>query len=520
MSVDAIGFRVSKDMAAAALMGAAVLGWAFVPLVVAWGTGGNGQSSPFIFNAAYKMGMAAGCVTLLLLLYRPLFFNKRVWSIAWSRMASFPMLLWIVAFFDLGFFAWATSYIDISVTAVLFEIWPILLVVLMSRLFPEESRYRKVTIRTLFLFLLAFLGVASVIFSQAGSGVFSLDSSLSSLGVGIGLVALAAVSRSLSAFGFKWASSFAEDMRQASSADREGIEMFGVLVGTLVCCVTNVVFTMSFGFARNEPIDYAPLTFGFTGGLVLGAFGALAWRKANLMTQNLSYNVMVYMTPVLSLAILIVFSMVREVNLGYLFFGTAAIVIANVGVYLQIDLPQQREAALSEEPEMEPDITTLIAAGESEKVEFKSSLRTNFSKNERDRRVEGNIIKSLAGFLNSDGGTLIVGVNDNGMPVRIKGKVMGIKCDGFDSEDRMSLYLRDLVINRIGPVAMSLIRLRYYDYGGVRVLAARCSKSDTPVFVREGRNSRFYVRTGPSTSSLSVQDAMTYMDGRFQRQVW
>ena len=78
------------------------------------------------------------------------------------------------------------------------------------------------------------------------------------------------------------------------------------------------------------------------------------------------------------------------------------------------------------------DLSKVVMNGESEAVEFKSTLRTNLHTGSKDPRMELAVLKTLAGFLNTNGGMLVVGVSDDGSPV-------GIQADGFENEDKMSL---------------------------------------------------------------------------------
>ena len=66
----------------------------------------------------------------------------------------------------------------------------------------------------------------------------------------------------------------------------------------------------------------------------------------------------------------------------------------------------------------------LIAGGEGAIVEFKATLRTNLHTGEKDPKMEQAVLKTLAGFLNKEGGTLVIGVADDGSPV-------GVGADGF-----------------------------------------------------------------------------------------
>ena len=53
-------------------------------------------------------------------------------------------------------------------------------------------------------------------------------------------------------------------------------------------------------------------------------------------------------------------------------------------------------------------------------MEFKCCLRKSLHTGERDPRIERSTLKTIAGFLNAGGGTLIIGVADDGVPVGIQ----------------------------------------------------------------------------------------------------
>lgn len=161
-------------------------------------------------------------------------------------------------------------------------------------------------------------------------------------------------------------------------------------------------------------------------------------------------------------------------------------------------------------PEAEEfDLSALINYGESEDVEFKSTLRTNLHTGEADRRMEMAVLKTLAAFLNTGGGTLVIGVHDDGTP-------LGIEADGFANEDKMSLHLVNIVKERINPQALTSMSMHFEDHDGERVMVVRCRKSPAPAFVKDGGQERFYVRTGPSTTELSTSQTMDYVKQRFE----
>ena len=152
-----------------------------------------------------------------------------------------------------------------------------------------------------------------------------------------------------------------------------------------------------------------------------------------------------------------------------------------------------------------------IEIGESETVEFKSTLRVNLHTSRRDVEIESAVLKTLAGFLNTDGGTLFVGVADDG-------SATGIEVDGFKSEDEMSRHLVNKIRDRMDVSAATLMRLEFASYQERRVFVVRCGRSSVPVFVKDGRQKtveRFYVRTGPATTELPASKTQSYIKQRF-----
>ena len=155
------------------------------------------------------------------------------------------------------------------------------------------------------------------------------------------------------------------------------------------------------------------------------------------------------------------------------------------------------------------DLSQVVMDGESEAVEFKSTLRTNLHTGNRDTRMEMSVLKTLAGFLNTNGGMLVIGVSDDGSP-------LGIQNDGFDNEDRMHLHLVNIVKTRMGIHALTSLHSRFDAHNNHRVMVIRCNKSSKPVFVKDENIERFYVRTGPSTTELSASQTPDYIRHRFR----
>jgi len=151
-----------------------------------------------------------------------------------------------------------------------------------------------------------------------------------------------------------------------------------------------------------------------------------------------------------------------------------------------------------------------IAAGESSRCEFKSTLRTNLETGEKDPRMEKAVLKTIVAFLNSRGGTLFIGVADDG-------SIIGIDEASFDSRDRMNLHMNNLIVSQIGSEYLPYINYRLIDFDDKAVMRVTCKRSNTPVFLKEGKVMTFFVRSGPSSIVLEGMQLLYYASHNFPK---
>ena len=150
----------------------------------------------------------------------------------------------------------------------------------------------------------------------------------------------------------------------------------------------------------------------------------------------------------------------------------------------------------------------IIKEGEDEFVEFKSTLRFNLYTKKKDAAMEHSVLKTIAAFLNTRGGTLLVGVNDDG-------ELLGLENDNFKNEDRMLLHLNSLVQSNISTTHTEFIMPAIVVIDGRSVLRIDCEPATSPAYVRSGNTESFYVRSGPSTANLKVSEIYSYITNRF-----
>lgn len=158
-------------------------------------------------------------------------------------------------------------------------------------------------------------------------------------------------------------------------------------------------------------------------------------------------------------------------------------------------------------------VKELIATGESFNLEFKSTIRLNLKTGEKDKRMEKAVLKTLVAFLNGDGGTLLVGVADDG-------EILGVDIEGFDNCDKMNLHIINLISSQIGDEFLPFIRFREVNFGkkenGSDRLVVRfdCKPTSSPVFFKDGKTETYFVRSGPSSVELLGSDLIKYVQNR------
>jgi hypothetical protein len=155
-------------------------------------------------------------------------------------------------------------------------------------------------------------------------------------------------------------------------------------------------------------------------------------------------------------------------------------------------------------------VRELIATGEGFNLEFKSSLRWNIKAGKKDPAIEHAALKTISAFLNSSGGTLLIGVRDDG-------SAEDIKIDQFPNEDRYALHFWNLVKSSMGQDITPCIQASFEKHEEQTVFMVRCARSPRPVFLNQkGFDEEFYIRVGPSSARLSIAEALKYIATRFQ----
>ena len=158
------------------------------------------------------------------------------------------------------------------------------------------------------------------------------------------------------------------------------------------------------------------------------------------------------------------------------------------------------------------EIEQLLTGDETATVEFKSSLRTPIAKLTKEekthissiqRALEHTVLKTLAAFLNSYGGTLVIGVADDH-------SIIGIETDyptTKGSSDGWRLKFDTLVSKHLGNAALNFIDLRLEPWQGHTIAIVKCSKREEPTLIDDDE---LFVRRTASSVKLSMREALAW----------
>jgi len=153
------------------------------------------------------------------------------------------------------------------------------------------------------------------------------------------------------------------------------------------------------------------------------------------------------------------------------------------------------------------EVKELILSGENEKLEIKSTLRFDIRENTLNKKLEYVIAKTISAFLNTDGGTLIIGVDDDGNTLGLEKDFQTLQkqdIDGFE------LHFRQIIKKYLGENFEKYIKITFPKVDEKEICVVKILKSGKPVFVKYEGNEQFFVRNGNASIPKSRQEQSEY----------
>lgn len=162
------------------------------------------------------------------------------------------------------------------------------------------------------------------------------------------------------------------------------------------------------------------------------------------------------------------------------------------------------------------DWEKIIEEGENNFVEFKSSIRWNYKADRIDAELEYIIAKTISAFMNSEGGRLFVGVNDDG-------EILGLDRDygtlgSKPNKDGFLLQIDKIVNNFLGKEFHEFITVSIEEIDGKELCVIEISESNQPVYVKYKGEESFYIRAAASSQPMSMREANEYIGSHWVNQ--
>ena len=160
----------------------------------------------------------------------------------------------------------------------------------------------------------------------------------------------------------------------------------------------------------------------------------------------------------------------------------------------------------------ERDIIRFSKSAESKTLEFKSTIRFNLRTEKNDKVIEQAWLKSVAAFLNTEGGVLLIGINDDG-------NYHGIEKDNFANLDKAGLHIKNLISKFIGLEYMKFVNIHSGTLDDKSIIALVCKQSSKPAYINIENDELFYIRIGPSSTKLSISQAVEHISNHGYKQL-
>ncbi len=291
---------------------------------------------------------------------------------------------------------------------------------------------------------------------------------------------------------------------------------FSFFLGDLRGLVIQIFFGLALGFVgfalilimyRNSKIKPNYLLILFFAVSFSLSLGALSELSKYYLKYFLDYNIDItdYHYAITSLTLVFAGALLASIC-GYIYSKGHKIAILKEIVQR---FKSKNPNLFIERTDSPDEIIMLIKKGENEKLEFKSTLRTNLHTNEFDKKVEHSSLKTITAFLNSGGGTLLIGVSD-------LGEIFGIEKDNFQSNDKFNLHFTNLIKEHVGNEYLPYLHFELILIENKNILKIDCMKSDKPVFLKFNKDEEFYVRIGSSSVQINGSKLIDYIKNNFK----
>lgn len=154
-------------------------------------------------------------------------------------------------------------------------------------------------------------------------------------------------------------------------------------------------------------------------------------------------------------------------------------------------------------------LKVILKEDESERLEFKSSLRWDYRKGTVNKDLEDVVAKIIVGFLNTKGGILLIGITDDKA-------VLGIEKDietlPKKSKDSFLRHFTQILNEKIGINYARFIKVSLIKHQKKNICLVDVSPSLEPAYLKKNDNDEFYIRVEALTRALKLSEAVKYIE--------
>jgi len=208
-------------------------------------------------------------------------------------------------------------------------------------------------------------------------------------------------------------------------------------------------------------------------------------------------------------------------DLFYLYLAIGLFVIVLLVSYFSFRKKSDSNKEKPFEKYTEDEILKLIKGGETEFVEFKSSLRYDYRLEKENKILEEVILKSIAAFANAKGGTLFIGVDDD---LNILGLEKDFNTLKKNDADYFELHIRKLINNQYGiSFANNSLMIYFPKFSDKEICVIQVNTALNPLYLKtknkQGQQiEKFYVRSGNASQQISsLEEINEYIKRRFKK---
>ncbi len=162
-----------------------------------------------------------------------------------------------------------------------------------------------------------------------------------------------------------------------------------------------------------------------------------------------------------------------------------------------------------ETPEERPEtIDDYLLGGENSNIEFKLTARYEVRTQQVNKDLTKIIAKTIAGFMNSYGGILLIGIADDGTVFGIEKDIQTIKSKDNDGYQR---FLMQVIEDYLSIEFSKYVSIRFEEKENKTICLVKVERSPKPVFLIHQGEKEFYIRVGNSTKPLDIESAHEYI---------